>query len=125
MDSRLVKCSSAKPRLEPFTVKNDLFQSFPHFKQTPQPFGVDANCASTSSTTGPKPYQASTVGPKISITSTTKCEYQKTALDYRIHVHNGFVATSNGLLAKVTAFRLATGKLWETFVGKWLHVCVC
>ncbi|XP_065366147.1 protein HIRA homolog [Calliphora vicina] len=116
LDSRLVKSTSAKPRVEPFTVSKESLQAFPHFKQTPQHFGTDANNASSSST-ATKSYQASTMGPKISITATTKCEYQKTALDYRIHVHNGFVPTNNGLLAKITVFRLATGKLWETFVG--------
>lgn len=115
----MVKCTSSKPRVEPFTVSKDILQSFPHFKQAPQHLGNDANNATTSiPSSATKSYQASTMGPKITITATTKCEYQKTALDFRIHVANGFVPTSNGLLAKVTVFRLGTGKLWEAFVGK-------
>ncbi|KAI8116695.1 HIRA-like protein [Lucilia cuprina] len=119
LDSRLVKSSTAKPRVEPFTVSKDNFQSFPNFKQTPQHFSNDDKTSATTSNaaSATKSYQASTMGPKINITATTKCEYQKTALDYRVHVSNGCVPTNNGLLAKVTAFRLATGKLWETFVG--------
>ncbi|KAM7348901.1 histone cell cycle regulator-like protein [Cochliomyia hominivorax] len=122
LDSRLVKSSSTKPLVEPFTVSKDMLQTFPNFKPTPHTFGSETTASSSTATTASastaaKPYQASTTGPKINITATTKCEFQKTALDYRIHVHNGFVPTSNGLLAKVTAYRLATGKLWEIFVG--------
>lgn len=61
---------------------------------------------------------ASTAGPKIKITESSKCEFQKTAMDYRVHVANGTVQTATGPLARVTAIRLVSGKLWETFVGK-------
>ena len=120
LDPRLVKSATAKPRAEPYTIQNDIFESFPHFKQTPKSFtDINGTSYSGSGASSAKSYQASTAGPKITITATSKCEFQKTALDYRIHVYNGFVQTANGLLAKVTVYRLATGKLWETFVGKY------
>lgn len=112
-----MKSATAKPRVEPYTIQSDIFESFPHFKQTPKIF-TDPTTYSGGGASSTKSYQASTGGPKITITATSKCEFQKTALDYRIHVYNGFVQTANGLLAKVTVYRLATGKLWETFVGK-------
>lgn len=115
-----MKSATAKPRAEPYTIQNDIFESFPHFKQTPKSFtDINSTSYSGSGASSAKAYQASTAGPKITITATSKCEFQKTALDYRIHVYNGFVQTANGLLAKVTVYRLATGKLWETFVGKY------
>ncbi|XP_013116021.1 protein HIRA homolog [Stomoxys calcitrans] len=114
LDPRLVK-STDKPNPEPFTIKQDVFKEFPRFKRTPQHFASsETTAASTSSS---KVYQASTAGPKITITASTKCEFQKTAMDYRVHVANGFVQTAMGPLAKVTAIRLPTGKLWETYVG--------
>lgn len=71
----------------------------------------------------PAPHQASTTGPKLNITTNTKCEFQKTMLGHRIHVHNGFITTSNGLLAKVTAFNLTFNeKLWEMFIGKFFKL---
>uniref|UniRef100_A0A1B0G8R1 Protein HIRA n=1 Tax=Glossina morsitans morsitans TaxID=37546 RepID=A0A1B0G8R1_GLOMM len=114
LDSRLVKSTSTKPLMQPLKVTQDVFQSFPYFKRTPTP-ATDINPASFISPS--KVFQASTSGPKIPITVTTKCEFQKTALDYRVHVHNGCVHTATGLLAKVTAYRLNVGKLWETYVG--------
>lgn len=102
--------------VQPMIVQQDSLQTFPHFKRTPAM--TTSNITDNSQSSIVKNFQASTSGPKIPITSTTKCEFQKTALDYRIHVHNGFVQTANGLLAKVTTFHITTGKLWETFVGK-------
>lgn len=112
MDPRLVK-SNVNPAVHPYSVKQDCFQDFPHFKRTPQHFAAGSNDTTLMS----KIYQASTAGPKMTITSSTKCEFQKTALDHRVHVANGCVQTATGPLAKVTAIRLASGKLWETYVG--------
>ncbi|XP_075159096.1 histone cell cycle regulator-like protein [Haematobia irritans] len=118
LDPRLAKISD-KPMSEPFTIKQDAFQEFPHFKRTPQHFSQSESSAPTTApaTSSSKVYQASTVGPKINITVSTKCEFQKTAMDYRVHVANGWIQTATGPLAKVTAIRLPNGKLWETFVG--------
>ncbi|XP_061396892.1 protein HIRA homolog [Musca vetustissima] len=108
LDPRLVKSNQKQPP-EPFTVKQDSFKEFPHFKRTPQ------HIVPTKDTS--KVYMASTAGPKITINASTKCEFQKTAMDYRVHVANGAVQTATGPLARVTAIRLVSGKLWETFVG--------
>ncbi|XP_005185911.2 protein HIRA homolog [Musca domestica] len=108
LDPRLVK-SNVKQPPEPFSVKQDSFREFPHFKRTPQYFSSPKDTS--------KVYMASTAGPKIKITESSKCEFQKTAMDYRVHVANGAVQTATGPLARVTAIRLVSGKLWETFVG--------
>ncbi|XP_073830443.1 histone cell cycle regulator-like protein [Musca autumnalis] len=108
LDPRLVKSNKKQPP-EPFSVKQDSFKEFPHFQRTPQHF---SNTKDTS-----KVYMASTAGPKIVINASTKCEFQKTAMDYRVHVANGAVQTATGPLARVTAIRLVSGKMWETFVG--------
>lgn len=105
--------SNVNPAVHPYSVKQDCFQDFPHFKRTPQHFAAGSNDTTLMS----KIYQASTAGPKMTITLSTKCEFQKTALDHRVHVANGCVQTATGPLAKVTAIRLASGKLWETYVG--------
>lgn len=124
LDSRLVQSSNAniasKPVVQPLTLNANNLPVFPNFQQTPT-LSTNNSISITPTETDiqsiPKVHQASTIGPKLQITPTTKCEFQKTALGYRIHVHNGFLQTPNGFLAKVTAFRLGTGKLWETFVG--------
>ncbi|XP_030379008.1 protein HIRA homolog [Scaptodrosophila lebanonensis] len=64
----------------------------------------------------PTDHQGSTIGPKLNITSSSKCEFVKAALDHRIHVQNGHLKTTYGLVAKVSAFTLRE-RLWETYVG--------
>lgn len=117
--------SATKQKTQPGTLNAKDLPKFPSLQSTPMP-AVNSILATgeTLPHSGPKMFQASTIGPKIHITDTTKCEFQKTALGYRVHVHNGFQKTASGYLAKVTAFKLGTGTLWETFVGTVYHLCV-
>ncbi|KAL7743061.1 hypothetical protein ACLKA6_005804 [Drosophila palustris] len=59
---------------------------------------------------------SNTLGPKLQITANSKCEFTKTAQDYRIHVQNGHLKTGYGMVAKVTA-QLSREQLWEMYVG--------
>ncbi|XP_068152297.1 protein HIRA homolog [Drosophila tropicalis] len=62
--------------------------------------------------------QASSLAPKLTITPTSKCEFIKQTLQHRIHVSNGHLKTSQGMLAKVTAGSIdPVGILWEFYVG--------
>ncbi|XP_017870621.1 PREDICTED: protein HIRA homolog isoform X1 [Drosophila arizonae] len=59
---------------------------------------------------------SNTLGPKMQITANSKCEFTKSAQDYRIHVQNGHLKTGYGMVAKVTA-QLSREQLWEMYVG--------
>ncbi|XP_030245750.1 protein HIRA homolog isoform X2 [Drosophila navojoa] len=59
---------------------------------------------------------SNTLGPKMQITANSKCEFTKSAQDYRIHVQNGHLKTGYGMIAKVTA-QLSREQLWEMYVG--------
>ncbi|XP_017116305.1 protein HIRA homolog [Drosophila elegans] len=62
-------------------------------------------------------HQSSTNGPSnLNVTVNGKSEFVKAALDYRVHVQNGYLKTNHGMLAKVTASD-SKEMLWEFFVG--------
>ncbi|KAH8396225.1 hypothetical protein KR222_005671, partial [Zaprionus bogoriensis] len=63
--------------------------------------------------------------PKQQITANSKCEFTKSAQDYRLHVQNGHLKTDYGMVAKVTAL-LSREQLWEMYVGSpviTVHLC--
>ncbi|XP_017091496.2 protein HIRA homolog [Drosophila bipectinata] len=62
-------------------------------------------------------HQSSTTGPPdLQVTPTGKSEFVKAALDYRVHVQNGYLKTTHGMLAKITASD-STEMLWEFLAG--------
>lgn len=62
-------------------------------------------------------HQSSTSGPPdLQVTATGKSEFVKAALDYRVHVQNGYLKTTHGMLAKITASD-STEMLWEFLAG--------
>lgn len=114
MDSRLTKMTTASAKIQPAQPNISAIKTFPAVNASKST--MQSNTTTTISTG--THYQASTSGPKINITSTTKCEFYKAALDYRVHVHNGSVQTASGLLCKVTAWSLSlAAKMWDIFIG--------
>ncbi|XP_053948377.1 protein HIRA homolog [Anastrepha ludens] len=137
LDARLIKTTTSAAKLQPRKEDNSSVKSFP-FIVTPKS-SKNTTTGSATSVTDPllavlKPYQASTTGPKLVINQNTKCEFQKTALDHRVHVHNGYLSTGSGFLAKVTGYNIQKPaqieKLWEILVGSpivnlnFCHKCV-
>ncbi|XP_067639954.1 protein HIRA homolog isoform X2 [Eurosta solidaginis] len=124
LDARLVKTTISAAKLHPQKADNSSVRTFPLIVATKS--STNATTAPTTKTTTTtnasfKPYQASTTGPKLVINHNTKCEFQKTALDHRVHVHNGYLSTGSGFLAKVTGYNMLRPaqieKLWEILVG--------
>ncbi|XP_036343366.1 LOW QUALITY PROTEIN: protein HIRA homolog [Rhagoletis pomonella] len=125
LDARLIKTTSSAAKLQPQKAENSSVKTFPLIvtskSSTSAPFSGATTLATDHLPTAVKPYQASTTGPKLVINSNTKCEFQKTALDHRVHVHNGYLGTGSGFLAKVTGYNIQRPaqieKLWEILVG--------
>lgn len=124
LDARLIKTTLSAAKLQPLKAENSSVKTFPLIVTTKP--SANSNTGTSAVTTNPlftgvKPYQASTTGPKLVINLNTKCEFQKTALDHRVHVHNGYLSAGSGLLAKVTGYNIVRPtqieKLWEILVG--------
>lgn len=124
LDARLIKTTLSAAKLQPLKAENSSVKTFPLIVTTKPSANSNTGTSAISTNpllTGVKPYQASTTGPKLVINLNTKCEFQKTALDHRVHVHNGYLSAGSGLLAKVTGYNIVRPtqieKLWEILVG--------
>ncbi|XP_004518837.1 protein HIRA homolog [Ceratitis capitata] len=123
LDARLIKTTSSSSKLQPLKTDNSTVKTFPVIV-IPKSASNSISVMTTTNSSlvgGIKPYQASTTGPKLIINHNTKCEFQKTALDHRVHIHNGYLSTGSGLLAKVTTYNITRPtqieKLWEILIG--------